>query len=112
MYFVSVGLILKFDYNHHLEACLVIGKGSNMHDELVGPWGLLNLTSLWQIELMVTGDSKVVRDWFEGRSRLQVLSLHFWKNKVLDLKHKFSSISTFHIHKIFNKKADHLSKWP
>jgi len=85
--------------------------GYGRKDQSMGLWGVLKLASLWQIkEIMITGDSKVILDWFEGRNNLNTLSLSLWKNKVLELKNIFSTISSFHIHRVFNKEADRLSK--
>jgi hypothetical protein len=59
---------------------------------------------------MVVGDSKVILDWFDGKSRLKVLTLQSWMKKIIDLKASFSWIQCFHIHRQFNSVADSLSK--
>jgi hypothetical protein len=56
------------------------------------------------------GDLKVVIDWFEGRSLLNVLFLLTWKQKIMALKRNFSWLKSFHVHHQFNSMADSLSK--
>jgi hypothetical protein len=35
---------------------------------------------------MVVGDSKIIVDWFDEKSILNVLTLQVWKRNILDLK--------------------------
>jgi hypothetical protein len=74
-------------------------------------WSLLNFALRFHIEdLMVVGYSKVVLDWFVGKSQLNVLNLQPWLKKVLELKQSFRWIQCFHVHRQFNSMADSLSK--
>jgi hypothetical protein len=59
---------------------------------------------------MVAGDSKVVLDWFVGKTKLEILSLTPWKAKILDLKRHFTGIKCMHVHMQYNSEADSLSK--
>ena len=59
---------------------------------------------------MVVGDSKVILDWFDGKSRLKVLTLQSWMKKIIDLKDSFDEIHCFCIHRQFNYVVDSLSK--
>jgi hypothetical protein len=91
---------------------LAIGSSTNIRDELVGLWGLLFFSLRFRfLDLMVVGDSKVIIDWFDGISSLNVLSLQCWKRKTLELKSAFNSIQYFHIHRSFNSLAYYLSKF-
>ena len=45
-----------------------------------------------------------------GFSKLNVLLLSYWKNRILELKNTFPSLSFTHVFKEFNVEADELSK--
>jgi len=59
---------------------------------------------------ITAGDSKIIIDWFNGDSALNAMHLQHWKEKVWDIRSRFSSIQFFHIHRIYNSEADRLSK--
>jgi hypothetical protein len=78
---------------------------------LLGLWSLLTFALRKHfLELMVVGDSKVVLDWFVGKSQLNALNLQPWMKKILDIKHSFAWLQCFHVHRQFNALADSLSK--
>jgi ribonuclease HI len=107
----GVGIVLKMSSDHLFKIHLVVGTCSNIKAELLGLWGLLHFALRLHIhELMVVGDSKVILDWFDGKSHLNVLSLQTWKRKIKDLKLSFRWIQCFHVHRKFNSLADTLSK--
>jgi len=59
---------------------------------------------------MVFGDSKVILDWFDGKSQLKVLTLQYLMKNIIDLKASFIWIQCFHIQRQFNYVANSLSK--
>jgi hypothetical protein len=59
---------------------------------------------------MVVGYSKVVLDWFVGKSQLNSLNLQLWMKKIIYLKHNFSWLKCFHVHRQFNSMEGSLSK--
>jgi hypothetical protein len=56
------------------------------------------------------GDSKIVIDWLNYKSNLQVTSLMSWMTKIRDLIHLFINIKFDHIYREENMKTDVLSK--
>jgi len=90
---------------------MAIGSGSNIRVELVALWGVLTLCKSLDLQVIhVAGDSKVVIDWFNGISALNVITLNQWKERVKELGSFFSQIQVFHIHRSFNSQAYILSK--
>jgi hypothetical protein len=82
-----------------------------MKEKLLGLWGLLLFSSRLSInKMMVAGDSKVVIDWINAKSNLNLLYLNSWKDKIRRLKDKFDGIKFMHVHRKFNKDTDTLSK--
>jgi len=59
---------------------------------------------------MVVGDSKVVLDWFVGNLQLNALNPQPWMKTILYIKHSFSWLQCFHVHRQFNALTDSLSK--
>jgi hypothetical protein len=107
----GVVIVLKMSRVHFFRIHLVVGSCSNIKEELLGLWGLLNFALRSQnFELMVVGDSTVVLDRFVGKSQLNALNLQPWMKKVIELKQNFSWIQYFHVHRKFNSLADSLSK--
>ena len=60
--------------------------------------------------MMVVGDSKVVIDWINVNSNINLLYLNNWKEQIKSLKAKFDGINFIHVHRAFNTVADTLSK--
>ena len=107
----GVGIVLRLNGSHYYRLFLVISPRSNIKDELFGLWGSLSFASYLHIsDIMVVRDSNIILDWFESISRLQGLSLLTWKQEILELKHQFSWIQSFHVHRQFNTLEDYLSK--
>ena len=73
-------------------------------------FGLLQFASLIGISnITIFGDSKVLIEWLNDLSNIQVLLLNHWLQKVLDLRSSFSLISFRLISRIFNARVDALS---
>jgi len=107
----GVGIVLKLSGIHFYRVQLAIGLGSNIKVELLGLWGLLKFALRCHIaELMAVGDSKVLLDRFAGKSQLNALNLQPWMKKIIDLKHNFSRLKSFHVHRQFNSFTYSLSK--
>jgi len=107
----GIGVEIKMSSGHNFKAHLSTGPGTNIRVELIVLWGVLFLSkSLGLQSLFIAEDSKVVIDWFNDKSALNVLMLQPWKNKVKELGASFTQIQAFHIQRIFNKHADTLSK--
>jgi len=107
----GVGIVLKLIGFHFYRVHLIVGASTNIKAELLGLWGQLMLAKRCHIaELMVVGDSKVVLDWFDGKSQLNALNLLPWKKKIMDLKQHFSWLKCFHVHRQFNSLENSFSK--
>ena len=107
----GVGIVLKLSSHHFFRAQLATGVGSNIKVELLSLWGLLSFAKRCHIvDLMVAGDSKVVLDWFDGKSHLNALILRPWKMKIMALKQHFSWLKCLHVHRQYNSLEDSLSK--
>lgn len=88
-----------------------LGAGSNTKGELVGLWALLHLARYFGItKIQVFGDSMVIIKWIEGLQNLNVLSLDFWKEKIMKLKDDFECLKVVHIYRELNNIGDQLSK--
>jgi hypothetical protein len=82
-----------------------------MEAKILGLWDLLHFASRLSInKMMVVGDSKVTIDWINDRSKLNLLYLNIWKNKIRRLNDSFDGIKLMHVHKKYNSEADSLSK--
>jgi ribonuclease HI len=56
------------------------GVGTNTKAKLLGLWATLTLPSFWAIDkIQILGDSKVIIDWMNHKSQLQVVNLDGWK---------------------------------
>jgi ribonuclease HI len=87
------------------------GEGSNTKAELLGLWTTLALASLWSLDhLQVFGDSRVIIDWINQKSKLHSIQIEGWKDKTLNLSKLFRDINFRHFSRIHNKEADVLSK--
>jgi hypothetical protein len=96
----GVGNVLKSSGFHFYRVHIILGTGTNIKAELLSLWGFLMFVKRCHIaELMVVGDSKVVLDWFDGKSQLNALNFHPWKKKIMDLKQNFSWLKCFHAHR-------------
>lgn len=87
------------------------GEGTNTKAEFLGLWVTLLLASHWSINhLLVLGDSRVIIDWINLKSKLQSVHLAGWLDKTRDLSSIFSDIKFLHISRTHNREADALSK--
>jgi len=79
----AIGVLIKISSTHHFKAFMAVGSGSNNRDGLIALRGLVFLCQKLEItEVYVVGDSKIIIDWFNGDSSLNVLHLQHWKEKV------------------------------
>jgi ribonuclease HI len=107
----GVGGIIKLSTTTVYKWFLNYGKGTNTKAELMGAWSTLYLANLLSIQkIQIPGDSKIIIDWLNHKSDLQVRLLEGWKQRIRLLRRKFSAIHFFHIFREFNKEADGLSK--
>jgi hypothetical protein len=58
----------------------------------------------------VKGDLMIVIDWLRDKGRLHVISLEFWKDRLVDLTKLFQHISFEHVYREDNSEANNLSK--
>jgi ribonuclease HI len=87
------------------------GVGTNTKAELLGLWASLTLASLWSINhILVLGDSRVIIDWINQKSKLHSVHIEGWKEKTLQLSKFFTDINFQHISRTHNWEADALSK--
>jgi ribonuclease HI len=109
--FCGIGIFLKISPDHLFRVHFAGGKGNNMKAEILGLWDLLHFASRLSInKMMVVGDSKVTIDWINDRSKLNLLYLNTWKDKIRRLKYNFDGIKFMHVHRKFNFEAYSLSK--
>jgi len=102
-------ILLSKSYNSQWK--INVGKGTNTKGKLVGLWALLYLSRYMGIShLQVFGDSSVVISWFNAQQRLDIISLAYWKRKILVLDEAFTSIIAAHTYHENNQVADTLSK--
>ena len=84
---------------------------SNTKVEGLSRFGLLKFTTLLGVsDISISRDSKVLIDWMNGSSNIQLLAHKKWCRKVQDLRRTFSRISLSHISRIYNRRVDELSK--
>jgi ribonuclease HI len=59
------------------------GGGTNTKAELLGLWTTLFLATSWSVKhLLVLGDSSVVIDWINCKSKLRSVHIECWKQKL------------------------------
>lgn len=99
----GMGIVVKVSPSHFFKAHMVVGTGTNIREKLLALWGLLFLSQCIGLQsLFVFGDSRVVVDWFNGDTALNVLVLQDWKSRIQTLRSSFSSVKALHIHREFN----------
>ena len=74
-------------------------------------WASLTLASFWSInQLQFLGDSRFIIDWINLKSKLHLVNIKCWKQKMQELSRNFIDISFHHISRIHNREVDALSK--
>ena len=111
LYNCGCGFVLNLRKDHLLYFSFGGGLGTNTKDELLSLFGLLLIDSLIEVsDISIYGDSKIIIDWQNGISKLQVLSLSHWSHKIQLIKNYFASITFSNISRYFNATTDSLSK--
>ena len=78
------------------------GKGTNQRVELITLWGLLKYVVQADIlQLQFFGDSRVIIDWIEDKSKLHIAQISHWCMK----KIHFSYVFTTTLSNIYLKKT-------
>jgi len=107
----GVGGIIRTNEHRTYKWTINCGPGTSTRAELMGAWAPLTLVSQLSIlELLIQGDSKIVIKWLQGKRRLQVISLEYWKDRLMELIKIFQNITFLHVYKEENLEADGLSK--
>ena len=79
-------MVLYLNKDHYFTLRMGGGFGTNTKSELLSLWGLLQFAILIGIsDICIFGYSKVIIDWINGKSNIQVLQLKQWSNKVKPL---------------------------
>ena len=79
--------------------------------ELLALWILLKFVFIMGIDSSyILGDSRVIVDWFNGASDLQIAILKHWKFRIQELQPRMQYISCRHIFHQLNSIVDALSK--
>lgn len=87
------------------------GGGTNTKAKLLGLWATLFIATSWSVKyLLVLGDSSVVIDWINLKSKLCSVYIECWKQKIRVLTKLFADIKFQHIPRAHNGEADALSK--
>ena len=87
------------------------GKGTNQRVELITLWGLLKYAVQADIlQLQFFGDSRVIIDWIEDKSKLHIAQISHWCMKKKSLLLCLHNYTIQHIFKENNLTADGLSK--
>ena len=87
------------------------GKGTNQRVELINLWGLLKYVVQADIlQLQFFGDSWVIIDWIDEKSKLHIAQLLHWCMKTKSLLLSLHNYTIQHIFKENNLTADGLSK--
>ena len=69
------GMVIVINKDHFLYICG--GLGSNTKAEILSLFGLLFIASHFGVsDISIFGDSKIIIDWLNGLSNLQVISTH------------------------------------
>lgn len=113
LYYCGCGFVLNLSKEHSLYIFFGGGHGSNTKAELLSLYGLPFIASLIFIGVSDIGiylDSKIIMDWQNGLTNLQLLSLNHWIHKIQLLKQTFVSNTFSHISRCFKASADSLSK--
>lgn len=107
----GVGCFLILDQDNFVEMSFGCRGGSNSRVELLALWGLLVLEKSYGIQKMdIIGDSIAIINWSTGIHRLKVPALYHWKNRITQLKELFSLLNFCQVSRVFNQRADMLSK--
>ena len=92
------GMFLRINEDHNFKLWMSCGSGTNSRGELMALWKLLQFASLNGIvSLHVFGDSRVIINWSNDLSKLQVLSLELWCQRIITLLPSFLDLSIRHI---------------
>jgi hypothetical protein len=85
--------------------------GLEYKSRTLGLWTALALASQWSLDhLLVLGDSRIIIDWINNKSKLHSVQIEGWKDKTKSLLKTFKHIKFQHIPRNLNKEADALSK--
>lgn len=105
------GFYIKFSFNDVVYGWIGGWLGTNIRAELLACWGLLTVATHKNItSLQVCGDSKIVLDWLQGHSTLQVSILSYQQQTLIKVKSSFNSSSFHHMYREYNSVAGSLSK--
>jgi hypothetical protein len=101
----GAGGVIRINSQTRYRWMLNCGPGTNTRAELLGVWALLSLAICLHIyDLQVVGDSKIVIDWLNKTSDIQVLGLTFWKERIEALIPEFSALDFMHSYRDFNRR--------
>ena len=101
------GFVLNLSKEHSLHIRFGGGLGTNTKVELLSLYGLLLIASLLGVlDIGIYGDSKIIIESHIGLSKLQVISLNHWIQKIQLLIKTFVNITFSHISRCFNVSAD------
>jgi ribonuclease HI len=118
----GAGDIIKLPRSTVYKWYINCGERTNTKAELMGVWDTLTLAIMWSIQkIQILGDSKVIIDWLNLKSNLQVIDIEGWKHKNRDLTtffhginfHRFTRTSirrqTYYLKDLsWNRKVDYL----
>lgn len=105
------GIDIKFYSSHLIYGWFGGSEGTKTREKLLLYWGLLLMTSRRNIySFHVCGDSKFVVHSILGNTLLQLSTLGYWQQRLLQLKSSFNNITFQHVHREYNSVVDSLSK--
>lgn len=107
----GAGPILCIYASHYYNILYTPGRDYNTKAELATLWVLLFMVgSLNLCKVHIFGDSKIVVDWINGKSEIQVACLAARKAQVREFLAGLDWFSCKHIYRELNSEVDKLSK--
>ena len=99
--------VLYISSDHHFLIKLGCGFFTNSRSELLTLFGLLHVASVMGLPgISVFGDSMMVIDWVKGRTKLKVINLEHWCNRIVDMVHGFTFFNNQDIYREHNHLVD------
>lgn len=104
-------MIFQLSHRNYFKLKLGNGLGTNTIAYLNALWGLLLFTSQQGLQrLQIVRDSKMIVNWYNQNSQLNIQILEPWHEIIRQLQEHFEDISVFHEYREFNQPTDLLSK--
>jgi ribonuclease HI len=93
----GAGRLIHISHNTICRWTFNCGQGTNTRAELLGAWATLYLASRLHIDtLLLIGDSRIIIDWLNNKSTLQVADLLGWKERIKHLLPTFTKLTYKH----------------